>query len=61
METKYKVEVNFILPEFSTSTTVSHDVDLIEEGLDFGYDMVIGRDIMKALNIDLKFSNGTIV
>ena len=61
LETKYKVEVNFILPEFSTSTTVSHDVDLIEEGLDFGYDMVIGRDIMKALNIDLKFSNGTIV
>jgi len=61
LKTNVKVEVHFMLPQFSTSTTISHDVNLIEEGQDFGYDMSIGRDILKALNIDLRFSNGTIV
>jgi len=40
LETNHKVEVNFMLSGNSTSTTICHGVDLIEDDQDFGYEIL---------------------
>ena len=56
------LKLNFILPEFSESTTTL-DTFSIYEGPDeyLGWDVVIGRDMLSRMGIDLNFSNHTMV
>ena len=52
--------IHFTLDEFGKENTVSHlfDLDEIKDGI--GYDMIIGRDLLNQLNIDVRFIYGTI-
>ena len=39
---------------------ISHGFDLDESKDSIGYDMIIGRDLLNQLNINVRFSDGTI-
>ena len=54
-QTKYESEVFFTLPEFSDSKIVKWNF-AVAKSEDIGYDMVIGRDLMESLGIDILFS-----
>ena len=53
--------VKFKLPEFSTSKEITWKCD-VDNGslLELGYDMVIGRDLLKALKMIIDFEHDTI-
>ena len=55
MSTKYEGNVHFSLPEFSDKKIVNWKFNIFESE-DLGYDMVIGRDIMTKLGMDLSFN-----
>ena len=55
MSTKYESNVHFSLPEFSDKKIVNWKFNIFESE-DLGYDMVIGRDIMTKLGMDLSFN-----
>ena len=48
------------LDEFGRGTKISHVFDLDESEEGIGYNMIIGRDLLNQLNIDVRFSDGTI-
>ena len=54
-KTNFDSEVFFTLPEFSNSKIVKWNF-AVAKSSDIGYDMVIGRDLMESLGIDLLFS-----
>ena len=54
------MKVNFTLDEFGRSTTIRHRFDLDESKDGIGYDMILGRDLLQQLNIDVRFSDKTI-
>ena len=60
MSTKYEGNVHFSLPEFSDKKIINWRFNIFESE-DLGYDMVIGRDIMTKLGMDLSFNRKTIV
>ena len=55
LTTTHEAEVQFTLSEFSTSKIITSKFSTIEDDV-VGYDMVIGRDLMTTLNMDLLFS-----
>jgi hypothetical protein len=57
--TKSKCKVEFMLPELSPSANITHDVYVFEGKLS-NYDMIIGRDLLSELGIDICFSEQTI-
>ena len=57
---RYSMKIHFTLDEFGKATIISHRFDLDESKDGIGYDMIIGRDLLRQLNIDVRFSNGTI-
>ena len=62
---KYKVKLNFSLPEFSESKIITSDfrIDDINQHKQYGnigYDMVIGRDILHPLGLSEDFATATI-
>ena len=59
VKTKYKSNVHFSLPEFSDKKIITWKFNMFESE-DLGYDMVIGRDIMTSIGMDLSFKNKTI-
>ena len=48
------------LDEFGRGTKINHVFDLNENEKGIGYDMIIGRDLLNQLNINVRFSDGTI-
>ena len=56
-ESKHSMKLVFTLDEFGRSTKLSHTFDLDESEDGIGYDMIIGRDLLNKLNIDVRFSN----
>ena len=48
------------LDEFGRGTKINHVFDLNENEEGIGYDMIIGRDLLNQLNINIRFSDGTI-
>ena len=60
LTTLAKCQVNFLLPELSPTKTIHHKFHVTENRIT-NYDMVIGRDLLQELGIDLKFSNQSIV
>ena len=60
VQSKYSMKLTITLNEFGRNTKINHafDLDKNEDGI--GYDMIIGRNLLNELNIDVRFSNGTI-
>jgi hypothetical protein len=56
--TKYEVPLRFSLPEFAPSKEIEFTMAVDETEKTSKYDMVLGRDILRALGIDILFSNG---
>jgi hypothetical protein len=59
MSTHGKIQVTFTLPELSPSASVDTTVH-VHDGHLSRYDMIIGRDLLKDLGIDVLFSTSTI-
>ena len=58
LTTQYEGKAHFTLPEFSDKKVINHKFNLFES-TDLGYDMVIGRDIMYKLGVDISFEHKT--
>ena len=54
------IDLAISFDEFGGATKINHkfDIDSSPEGI--GYDMIIGRDLLSKLNIDVRFSDKTI-
>jgi hypothetical protein len=57
--TKYEVPLTIILPEFSPSMEVKWSC-AIDENPEASYDMIIGRDLQHALQMDILWSTGSL-
>ena len=57
--TSKKVYVDFFLPEFLTTKIVTWKCD-VDKSTIGRYDMILGRDLLTALGLDLKFSENVI-
>ena len=60
VESKYSMPLIVTLDEFGRGTKINHVFDLDENEDGIGYNMIIGRDLLNQLNIDVRFSDGTI-
>ena len=60
--TAYEVKLKFALEEFDRNTTLKHtfDIDESNDEKGIGYDMIIGRDLLVKLGIDIRFTDQTI-
>ena len=54
------MKLTITLDEFGRNTKINHAFDFNENEDGIGYDMIIGRDLLNKLNIDVRFSDGTI-
>ncbi len=59
LNTKYVSTIYFNLPEFSESKIITWDFHITEKN-NLGYDMIIGRDLMQELGMDLVFSENVV-
>ena len=57
---QYSMKLMITLDEFGWRSKISHTFDLDKSPNGIGYDMIIGRDHLNQLDIDMKFSDGTI-
>jgi hypothetical protein len=55
-----KIPLQISLDEFGGATKILHDFDVDPNPEGIGYDMIIGRDLLLKLNIDLRFSEKNI-
>ena len=58
--TSKNVNVDFCLPEFSTTKTVTWKCH-VDESTNVRYDMILGRDLPTALGLNLKFYDNIII
>ena len=60
--TAYEVKLKFALEEFNRNTLLKHtfDIDESNDKKGIGYDMIIGRDLLVKLGIDIRFTDQTI-
>ena len=58
MQTKYKSIEQLLLPEFSDKKNITWHFSLFE-GNEVGYDVVIGRDLMLELGMEISFAKKT--
>ena len=58
-KTSKKVNVDFFLPEFSATEIVTWKYH-VDESNNGRYDIILGRDLLTALVLDLKFSDNFI-
>ena len=54
------MKLTISLDEFGGNEKAVHQFDLDESEDGIGYDMIIGRDLMTALDLDVRFSDNTI-
>ena len=57
--TTSRCKLEFGLHEFSTTRRINHDFHVMDTPLP-GYDMILGRDLMHSLKLDVMFSTGTL-
>ena len=64
-DTKFKVtrvsEMQFTLPEFSENRRVQWKFHVLPETSSLPYDVIMGRDLMRNLAMDVLYSEGVIV
>ena len=58
--TSKKVNIDFFLPEFSATKIVTWKCH-IDDSTNVIYDTILGRDLLTALGLDLKFSKNVIL
>ena len=58
--TSKKLNVNLCLPGFSATKIVTWKCH-VDESTNGRYDMILGRDLLTALGLDLKFSENVIL
>ena len=58
MSTNLQTRMHLILPEFYTTRVVEHTYHILNE--DFGYDVIIGLDLLKSLGLQIDFGAETI-
>ena len=58
--TSKKANIDFCLPEFSATKIVSWKCHL-DKKTNSRYDMILGRDLLSALGLDLNFSQNLII
>ena len=58
--TSKKMNIDFCLPEFSVTKIVMWKFH-VNESTNSRYDMSLGRDLLTALGLDLKFSENIII
>ena len=58
--TSKKVNVDFFLTDFSATKKVTWKCN-VDEFTNCIYDMILGRDLLNALGLDLKFSENVII
>ena len=58
--TSKKVNVDFLLPEFSATNTVTWKCH-VDKSTNSIYDMILGRDLPTTLGLNLKFSENVII
>ena len=58
VSTSTKCKLEFGLHEFSTTRRITHDFHVMNQVIP-GYDMIIGRDLMHILKLDVIFSTST--
>ena len=56
LTTNPKVKIDFTLPKFSATEIVTWDFH-VDDSAKGRYDIILGRDILKALGLNLKFSD----
>jgi predicted aspartyl protease len=59
MTTNKKVKIHFNLPEFYENKIIEWEAHVLE-GNQSNYDMILGRDILKELGMDINFSKETV-
>ena len=59
-KTSRKVNIDFFLPEFSATKIVKWKSHM-DESTNCRYDMILGRDLITALELDHKFSKNVII
>ena len=59
VSTNGKSKIDFFLSEFSDSRKITHDFHVVNTVLP-SYDMIIGRDLMHLLKLDVQFSTGSL-
>jgi len=55
-----RCELEFGLPEFSNTRRIKHNFHVMSTVI-LGYDMIIGRDLMQHMKLDIMFSTSTLV
>ena len=60
VKSRYSMKLMITLDKFGRGTKINHVFDLDENEDGIGYNMIIRRDLLNQLNIDVRFSNGTI-
>ena len=55
-----KCKINFILPEFHSDRMITWDAHVHTSDVSKRYDMILGRDLLNALQMDIRFSDSTI-
>ena len=58
-KTKYMVNIDFTLPDFSAKKIVTWKCH-VDESTEGQYDMIIGRELLTSLGINIKFYDNTI-
>ena len=58
--TSKKADIDFFLPEFSATKIVTWKSH-VDESTNGKYDMILGRDLLTALGLDLNFSDNVII
>ena len=59
LKTKYELIEQLMLPEFSDKKNITWQFSIFE-GSDVGYDIVIGRDLMLELGMDISFAKKSV-
>ena len=60
MTTTQKCGIQFMMPELSNSQRVTWDVHVMPDQLNANYDMIIGRDLLRELDIQMSFAEDVI-
>ena len=56
-----KVKCKFTLPEFFENRDLDREMYVDESDMKCNYDMIVGRDLMDAIGLDILFSKGTMI
>ena len=59
--TSYEVELEFKLPKLCSTKEIKHSFVVDETGNKYTYDVIIGRDLLNQLGMDILYSNSHLV